>query len=55
MLKSLRSLYRRDPSMRELRLLDRSLLEDIGLDRVEKPVATNSDALLLLHRGPFQR
>lgn len=55
MLKSLRSLYRRDPSVRELRQLDRTLLDDIGLERVGKPLATGSDALLLIHHGPFQR
>ena len=55
MLKSLRSLYRRDPSVRELRQLDQTLLNDIGLERVGKPAAAGSDALLLIHHGPFQR
>ncbi len=55
MFKNLRSLYRRDSSVRELRQLDRTMQSDIGLRPASDSAVAEADAILLLHRGPFLR
>jgi hypothetical protein len=54
MLKRLNRLHRRDRNMRELRTLDCRLLEDIGLAPCQ-PSIQDTNALMLHHRGPFDR
>ena len=55
MLKRLRRLHRRDRNMRELRSLDCRLLSDIGITSCDVSPVEDTNALLLLHRGPPDR
>ncbi len=55
MLKRLNHLHRRIRNTRELRSLDCRLLDDIGLTACDAPPVLDTNTLLLLHRGPFDR
>ena len=55
MLKRLSQLHQRVRNTRELRSLDCRLLDDIGLQACGTPTVLDTNALLLLHRGPFDR
>jgi len=55
MLKKLNWRQGRGRNNRELRALDARLLEDIGLSACKSPPVEDTNALLLLHRGPFDR
>jgi len=55
MLNALKRLRRRENNMKEFRSLDCRLLEDIGLAGCDPSSVRDTNALLLIHRGPFDR